>query len=168
MKKALLIVDVQRRIFNLKKHLLNPELLIGNILKLIESAREEGVQIIFIQHENQTTFKFGDPHWQLHEALVPEADDLKLRKLEGNAFYETDLKELLDERHIDTVYICGLLSNQCVSATTLGALENAYKTYLVEDAHSNVSIHAEETIRKVNRKLEKSGAELITTDGFCD
>lgn len=163
-KKALLIVDVQIRLFNQKKPLYNPELLLQQVNTLEKKAREAGIPIVYIQHENLTTFKYGDEAWHLHPDLKPGKQDIYIRKKECNSFFETPLHSILQEQGIDTVIVCGLLTPLCVMHTCLGARELNYKTILVSDAHSNTSIKPEAAIKKTNNKLAKSGVTLIPTN----
>lgn len=56
--------------------------------------------------------------------------------------------------------ITGLVSQGCVRATTLGALERGYRVILVSDAHSTYSKGAAEIIAKWNSDLRARGAVL--------
>jgi nicotinamidase-related amidase len=164
-KTALLIVDVQIKLFHMKKAIYQPERLLKNINILEERARSTDSTIVYIQHENDTTFKYNTPEWNLNKGLTPDSKDILIRKKEGNSFFETPLNEILKKKNVDRVIICGMLTNLCVQRTCLGAVELNFKTVLASDAHSNLSIHPQEIIRKTNNSLAKSGVELcITSD----
>jgi len=162
-KKALLIVDVQVRLFQLKKAVRKPKKLLKCINILENRARSANATVVYIQHENPTTFKYGTSIWNLHPKLTPKNNDIFIRKTEYNSFLETPLDNILQEKKIDTIFVCGLLTNLCVMQTCLGSINHNYITYLVADAHSNNSIKPEILIKKINNKLIKSGVKLITT-----
>ena len=161
--KALLIVDVQIRLFESKKPVYNSKTLLDNINILEKKSQDKNSTVVYIQHENLTTFKYGNPDWHLHPSLAPRENDLFIRKKECNSFFETPLNQILKAREIDSVIVCGLLSNRCVMQTCLGAIYYNYNKFLVSDAHSNTSIKPEDTIKKTNNKLIKSGVNLVAT-----
>ena len=136
------------------------------LLKNEKFAHERNMLVVYIQHENQTTIKFDSEPWKLHKELSPNENDIRIRKKENNAFFETDLNTMLKENSITKLFICGLLSNLCVYNTCLGALEFKYETILISDGHSNVSKNPEEKKSQINKKLEKVGVKCITTNDF--
>ena len=163
---ALLIIDVQNRLFNLKNKVHKSNELLQKIKTLEKYAHERNMMVVYIQHENQTTIKFDSEPWKLHKELSPNENDIRIRKKENNAFFETDLNTMLKENSITKLFICGLLSNLCVYNTCLGALEFKYETILISDGHSNVSKNPEEKKSQINKKLEKVGVKCITTNDF--
>ena len=75
---------------------------------------------------------------------------------------DTNLREELEQRKVNTLVLAGLVTHGCVRATCLGALEEGYKVLLVSDAHSSYSKDAAQLIAKWNEELGKRGAEVIT------
>ena len=161
---ALLIVDTQQELFERNKSIYNEDILIRNINRLEYAARKAGRPVVYIQHESSGFLKKNTPGWQLHKGLNPHKGDLFVGKKEGNAFFETLLHDLLKERGITRVVVCGLLSQLCVRRTCFGALELGYETVVAADAHSNWSKYPEKTIADVNRKIAKSGGKDIRTE----
>lgn len=161
---ALLIVDVQAWIFQRQDPIYHEDMLITNINKLEEYAHYHTIPVLYIQHESSGNLQKHSPGWQLHAGLHPHAGDLFIGKRKGNAFFETPLHGLLQERHITRVLICGLLSQQCILKTALGALELGYETVLVSDAHSNSGMYPEKNMNTVHKTVEKAGAHLMKTE----
>ncbi|CAF1595421.1 unnamed protein product [Didymodactylos carnosus] len=71
---------------------------------------------------------------------------------------KTDLDEKLKERNIRNVYIVGLATDYCVSATALHSLENKYRTIVIEDACRGVD---EATIIAKINELKQKGCEFV-------
>ena len=163
-RTALLIVDVQSAIFNGKDPVYREKELLENLNRLENAARKANFPVIYIQHESSGLFKPGSSGWQLHKKLRPCPGDVFIGKREGNAFFETPLHGILQEKGIGRVWICGLLSQQCVLKTVLGALALGYETVLVSDAHSNSGMYPEKNISKVHKDTEKAGARLVRTE----
>jgi nicotinamidase-related amidase len=78
----------------------------------------------------------GNAGWALHAALDVRAEDLKVEKTASDAFYETNLDDLLRSRKVDHLYISGLQSEFCVDASCKSALSKDYRVTLISDAHT--------------------------------
>jgi len=163
-KSALLIIDLQRVIFEGKDPVFRAEELIANINRLTDEAGKRKVPVVFIQHESGGMFKKGSEGWKLHDGLKVPEDAIFIGKLKGNSFEDTPLHENLGALGVRRVIICGLLSQLCVTRTAHGAIELGYATVLVTDAHSNSAMHPEREIAKANRKIGNAGASLMLTD----
>ena len=162
-KQALLVIDVQQGLFERSIPIYKEEELLGNINSLIDKARQADVPVIFIQHSNEGSLKFGTDVWKLHPEIQPLADEIIIHKQQGNAFAGTNLQDELKQRGVEELLITGLVTHGCVKATSLGSLGKGYKTVLVSDAHSNFSEDAPGMIEKWNQVLREKGAELVRT-----
>jgi nicotinamidase-related amidase len=160
---ALLVIDVQKGLFERATPIHKAEQVLQNINTLIRDARLAGVPVIFIQHSNEDTLVKGSKEWELHPEIQPRADEVLIHKLHGNAFIDTRLGEVLKEREIKTVVVTGLVTHGCVKSTSLGAIEEGYQVVLVSDGHSNFSQDAPKLIEKWNKKIKGKGATLIET-----
>lgn len=160
---ALLIIDVQNALFNRSRPIFQAEMLIANINTLLKTFREAGGLIVFVQHQNAKMLKKNQPGWEIHPDLSREEQDLVLPKTHGNAFAETDLKEILNTRKIDTLAVTGLVTHGCVRATCQGAYDLGYQVILVEDGHSNYHKDAQSLIQKWNATLSEDIVELRKT-----
>lgn len=158
---ALLVIDVQKGLFEKAKPIYQAELLLTNITTLIHKARQAGVPVIFIQHANHKDLQKGSAAWQLHPAINPLAEELIIHKLHGNAFEGTTLRAALDQSNVRNVIITGLVTHGCVKATCLGALAAGYKVMLVSDGHSSYNPDAAQLIEKWNQLIREQGAEVM-------
>jgi nicotinamidase-related amidase len=160
---ALLVIDVQRGLFQQSRPVHQAEQLLTNLETLIETARQADVPVIFIQHSNQKQLIRDTAAWQLHPRLDPLADEPIIHKQHGNAFEKTNLQAELQTRGVNRLLITGLVTQGCVRATCLGALKLGYQVTLVSDAHSTYSKDAPDVIEKWNQALHEKGAELRET-----
>lgn len=69
-----------------------------------------------------------------HPEFQPDADDVIVRKRRASAFFGTELAELLRERAIDTLLICGQTTSGCVRASAVDAYSHGFHAVVVEDA----------------------------------
>ena len=156
-KPALLVIDVQRGLFERDIPVYKADALISNILELVYCAHEANVPVIYIQHCNEKTLIKGTNNWKLHPDLHPEPGDWRIEKQNSNAFKETELTEKLASHGIGSVVASGLVTHGCVKNTCLGGMDNGFQVILAGDAHSNFSKDAPRLIRKWNKFLAEKG-----------
>ena len=160
---ALLIIDVQRDLFEKSTPVYRGDLVLKNINALVDRAHAAGVPVFYVQHSTKTTLLEGSSGWQLHPALKPQKTDHFIRKHHGNAFEDTRLKGDLGVLHVSRVIVVGLVTDGCVQATCKGAHALDYDVTLVEDAHSTNSANGEQVIDKWNTKLSQGIVHLQAT-----
>jgi nicotinamidase-related amidase len=161
---ALLIIDVQKGLFNRKTRVFSEEPLLTNISLLINRSRSNKIPVFFIQHSMINMLVKGSDDWQLHPALQPGRDDIFIDKCCASAFKETDLKTKLDKRKINKVIIMGIASHQCVRATCTHAVKLGYNVILAKDGHSSFNKNAAKLIVEWNKKLSIEGIKIKTTN----
>ena len=163
---ALLVIDVQKGLFEKAIPIHNAKQVLENIKTLINLARQEDVPVVFIQHSSNKTLEKGSDAWQLHPEIQPLANEVIIHKLHGNAFEGTNLREELEKRNVKVLVMTGLVTHGCVKATCLGAIDEGYKVVLISDGHSSYSKDATQLIEKWNRAIREKGAELIETQNM--
>ena len=137
MKTALLIIDVQRGLFDDEPRPFEADAVIARINALAARARESGVPVIFIQHEAASgNLAHGSETWQLERQLHTAPGDHFVRKTTPDSFLRTTLQALLDEHGVTHVVICGYASEFCVDTTVRRAAALGYPVTLVADAHT--------------------------------
>ena len=164
---ALLVIDVQRALFERPTPIYRAEALLQNINLLADRAHESGMPVIYIQHANKGFLAERTDGWQLHPAFKPNESDTIINKHHGNAFQETELKEELETRNVDTLVITGLVTHGCVRATCMGAIKLGYRAILVEDGHSSYHKKAANIIDEWNQKLADEGLAVLPTQDVC-
>jgi nicotinamidase-related amidase len=164
---ALLVIDVQMALFSRPTPIHKADDLIRNINSLVEMFQLSNALVIYIQHSNNKMLIKDSDGWQFHPDLNFNEDDPIIHKIHGNAFKETNLKQVLESRGIEDIVITGLVTQGCVKATSIGGNELGYRVILIEDGHSNYSKEAPKIIEKWNLKLGKEQVELFSADEIC-
>ena len=148
MKSAIIVIDMLND-FLYKEY--NPKLacergftIIPNIKKLITTARENGVPVIYSNDAhlpNDFELKIWGPHAmkgtkgaEVISDLKPASKDYQIEKRTYSGFYETGLDPLLRSLGVDTLYITGLHTNMCDQHTTADASFRGYAIKVVKDA----------------------------------
>jgi nicotinamidase-related amidase len=131
MKTALLVVDLQRIFLDHQKEALRvPETCaaINEVSRLYRASQQTVIHIKDIQRqtaENHAIMGF------VSDIDVAPGDGL-VEKLAHNAFWATPLHNMLQQAGVDFVVISGFAAENCVLATYFGALENGYKTAILQ------------------------------------
>jgi nicotinamidase-related amidase len=160
---ALLIIDMQKELFEKSIPIYNAEELLENTCVLIDQAHRMNIPVFFIQHSSDKILLHGTNGWQFHPKLHPLETDHVVEKHHGNAFEETSLKGELDALDARKLVITGLVTHGCVKATCLGAQELGYEVILVKDGHSNYHKKAKDIIDEWNQKLSQGNIKLMST-----
>jgi nicotinamidase-related amidase len=149
MKSALLVIDVQKGLFEPTPF--DADRVISRINRLAARARKSDVPVIFVQHETAPGggLDHGSSGWELLESAQVEAGDHFTRKTTPDAFLKTRLEELLKKLEVTHLVACGYATEFCVDTTTRRAAGLGYHVTLAADAHTtHDKPHAEgKTIR---------------------
>ena len=124
------------------------------IRKLIDCCRRLGVPVIYtiqetdavlcplevlsLPHLKEAGMRRGTPGQQVVSELSPEPDDIKIYKRRFSAFYQTDLEIYLRNIRgsiapVDTIIICGTVTNICCESTARDAFFRDYKVVFGTD-----------------------------------
>jgi nicotinamidase-related amidase len=156
MTTALLIIDMQHALCSGEEAAFGIDNVIEKINALSGRALTSGRPVVLIQHEeDEGPLQFGSEGWALDDRLLTAAEDIKVRKRTPNSFHQTDLHQLLQDRGVSRVVICGLQTEFCVDTTVRQALPLGYSVTLAADAHSTAdgALRAEQVIAHHNRTL---------------
>ncbi len=122
--------------------------------RLIGAAHRVGMQVIFTRIATQTAqardvgrqhrlVGLAVPRDSREAALLDElpvgADDLVLSKTSSSPFNSTGVDQFLRNLDIDTLLVCGVVSNGCVEGTIRDASDLGYQVVMVEDACAAVT-----------------------------
>jgi nicotinamidase-related amidase len=134
MKPALLIIDVQKQY--------TPMMSEGDQERALQMMnwsmwvfREAGHPVIRIYHiDPDWGLTEESPGFAFHDSLKVKEDDPMVIKTYGSGFTKTNLDELLKEKGINTLFLCGLSAVGCVLATYMDASSHDYKAFMIKDA----------------------------------
>jgi nicotinamidase-related amidase len=147
---ALMVIDMQRYFLepDADAYLSPAASLVPNAVKLIEAFRDAGRPVIFTRHAHPEGDdagqmgrwwrgklpRIGDPQSELIDAVAPAKDEPVIVKQRYSAFEGTDLHARLRRQNVDSVIICGVMTNLCVETTARHAFMKDLQPYVVEDA----------------------------------
>lgn len=130
------------------------ELAIAKQQRLLEAARRHGVQVIFTRIATLTrdARDVGRQHRLVGlpvprdsrdacilEELKVKPDDVVLSKVSSSPFNSTAIDRLLRNLDIDTLLVCGVVTNGCVEGTVRDASDLGYQVVMIEDACAAVT-----------------------------
>jgi len=179
-RPALIVVDIQAETFHDRTDEAIPTMpgYAGRMLKArqaIDTARERGIPVIFIQEVHRPDgVDFGrelDGNEDVHcledqpgTAIAAEEmgflpTDYLVRKRRYSAFFGTDFEILLRGLKIDTLLLCGGLTDVCVHYTFVDGHQSDYFCRVIEDC---VAGSSEDAHRASLRAMEylQSGARV--------
>jgi nicotinamidase/pyrazinamidase len=96
------------------------------------------------------------PGWMFHKGTTDDVDHY-------SAFAATDLEERLRDEGIDTLIMGGLVTNVCVVATVLEALEAGFRVIVLSDACRGIDAPGLPTHDEALDQMRDAGAVIATS-----
>jgi ureidoacrylate peracid hydrolase len=134
---------------------------IGPTKELLEAARRAGVPVVWTRHGYKDGTD-GGPFMELRpflrdgglrqgtwgydilDGLETADDDWFVEKSRLSAFFNTNLELVLRSLRAETMLITGVLTNQCVAATSKDAMFRDFKPIVVEECTGTTLPHLHE------------------------
>lgn len=137
MTTALLIIDIQQALCFGELPTFDFDGVLKRINALAGRAREAGVPVILVQHEEgQGPLQFGTDGWKFATGFEAGGGDVRVRKTTPDSFHQTPLDDILREHGARNLVVCGLQTDFCIDTTVRRALALGYDVTLVADGHS--------------------------------
>jgi nicotinamidase-related amidase len=136
---AVLVIDVQRGLCEGAWATFDASRVVNRINAVTAKARDSGVPVVFIQHEEDAGLVYGSEYWQLSPKLVVTTEDMKVRKTTADSFHKTELASILAAKGVTKLVICGMQTDFCVDTTVRRALALGFPIDLVSDGHTTLS-----------------------------
>jgi len=141
MSAALLIVDMQEAFSDMRKANDSIDKSIGYINATSKLFREKNLPVILVK-----AMPGGDPEgYGPLKGLVISDGDIIVEKHHMNAFYDTELDEILKDKGVKFVVLAGMAAEYCLLFSYNGALEKGYQASILQ--HGVVSTDMEEVKR---------------------
>ena len=175
-RPALIVVDIQALTFDETiRHGAIPNMAgykdrMLKARRLIDKAREQDIPVIFIQEVHRPDLvDFGreldgdedvhcledDPNTAIAvEQTGFRPDDYLIKKRRYSAFFGTDLEILLRGLKVDTLLLCGGLTDVCVHYTFVDAHQSDYFCRVIEDCVGGSSEEAHEAALRAMEYLQ--------------
>jgi hypothetical protein len=129
---ALLLIDVQ---VGVVADAYERDAVVANIATLVDRARDEGVQVVWVQHSDENVTQ-GSEAWQYVPELTRRDPEPLVPKHYPDSFEGTSLEEVLAEARVGRLVVAGASTDACIRSTIHGAFVRGYDVTLVGDAHT--------------------------------
>lgn len=145
-KSALLIIDMQKYFLENSSHAYIPsaEIILPGLKKLISIYSKKNLPVIFTLHSNTEEnacvmgkwwpklLREGSPESHMPEELE-SSGGIRIEKNQYDAFYNTNLEEILHEKNISQLVICGVMTNICCETTARSAFVRGFEVFFCVD-----------------------------------
>lgn len=176
---ALLVIDIQNEYFSGKLPIPDGMAVLHNANRLISLADRHGMQVFHIQQWSPATrplFTQNTVMAEIHPEVQRAPHHTIIRKTYASAFAGTDLQQQLLARGIKTLIVSGLMTNNCVSASSFDGVANGHKVIISSDATATRDIDAwdggvinhKDLHRAVLTGMSDAAAEIRTTNAILE
>ncbi|MGV1099578.1 cysteine hydrolase family protein [Thiovibrio sp. JS02] len=146
-RRALLVIDVQNEYFSGKLRVTHPPGSLDNILEAMDAATGKRIPVVVIRHtarsETSPVFRKGSPEWELHAGVEKRHRDALIEKNWPDSFTETELQGWLQGNGVDTLTVCGYMTQMCCDTTARRAFHLGYAVEFLADATGTLSFRNE-------------------------
>ncbi len=156
---ALVVIELQAAVVHGAARPHDADFVVRRICALIDRARREGAQVVFVQHEGPGRERNSDG-WKLIAALRPQFPDWVVTKTGASIFAGGNLAAQLKATGIKRLVLAGVSTDCSVEASCQDAAEHGFEVVLASDAHTTHHDNAENVIAQRNAVLAKAAAVL--------
>lgn len=141
----------------------------AEVFKTIQLA--SGPQVMWPDHcvQNTSGADFAADLYRQGDEVVQKGTDPNVDSysafMDNDRLKKTRLKELLDEKGIEEVYIVGLATDYCVKFTANDALDLKLRTIVITDACAGIN---EADCQNAFESLKSRGAVIATSADFLE
>ena len=132
----LLVVDTQKGCFH--EGLFLFETVNNNIKQLIATARENHVEVVYVQHDDGpgTDLDQSTENYEIYEVFAPRDDERRFEKNVNSAFHPmTGLTEYLHAKGETDIITVGVSTDYCMDATIKSGFEKGFN--MIVPAYTN-------------------------------
>ena len=150
--------------------------------QLLEDVRAKNIPVVWTRHGSRGLadggpfmqlrpflkeggLRHGTWGYQVYDELGPREADWYVEKSRLSAFYNTNLEGVLGALDADTVLIAGVLTNQCVAATSKDAMFRDFRPIVIEECTGTTLPHLHEPAIEMMRVGWSEVRDLESTLG---
>ena len=161
---VLLVVDMQKCLVD--EELYAYDSFVEKTAKLIGAARENRVEVIYVQHDAGpgSGLSAGDDGFEIADQVSPEKDEKVFVKTINSCFGNPEFRKYMEQQEDKRLMIIGLQTNYCIDATVKSAFERGYEVIIPEGTNStfdNDYMDGETTVRYYNEDVWDGVAEVV-------
>lgn len=176
MKIGLVLVDIQNDYFKGGKYeLVNPEQAAMQANKILTFFRTQKWPIYHVCHISvnpRAVFFIPETTGaDFYKDCCPLEGEEIIIKHKPDSFWDTNLKEKLEEKGVEELLVCGMMTHMCIDTTVRSAGNYGYSVELIEDACATRDLEwggntvlAEQVQNAFMSALDGSFAKVYKTD----
>jgi nicotinamidase-related amidase len=164
----LIVIDLQTGMFDgaAMPPIHDADGLVARVRSLLDWARRGSRKVAFVRHDGSKgeALAPGEPGWAVWAPLGQAAGEPTFGKTVGDAFSNPALAAWVADQKAGGVILAGAQTDECVAATTRGALDRGLKVIVVADAHSTWGYGgetADQIIARYNLSFAEAGAAVV-------
>ena len=134
---ALIIVDVQDAIDCFSEHERNNPNAEEVMASMLATWRSSGLPVVHVRHSSKrdsSPYHSTSEHFSFKSQVRPARNEDVVTKRENCAFIATNLEQILSERDVTELVVCGVLTNNSIDATVRIARGLGFKVFVPHDA----------------------------------
>jgi len=145
---ALLVIDMQSCFFDERYdqvYVPSFDAIMPNINDMIRFFDLKNRPVIYTKHMDDSNSannmmavwwekKIGGGTSDIHEGINRSKNGLIVEKTQYDAFFRTNLEELLNKNNVSSVVTTGIIADLCVETTARSAFMHGYRVFLPADA----------------------------------
>lgn len=149
------------------------------ITEAMDGAAEAGVPIVIIQHGTEQpdakAFVKGTRGWRIKGEVEVRKRAVVIEKTLPGSFTGTNLEAWMKENGVDTLTICGYMTQMCCDSTARQAVHLGYKVEFLSDATGTLdfsneagTVTAEELHRAILVTQQARFSKVLTTEAWIE
>jgi nicotinamidase-related amidase len=166
LQSALIVIDMQRALFAASQRPHDADFVIRRVCALIDRARRDDVQIVFVQNVSDA-FPHGSDGWRLLAPMEPRFPDWVIDKTRPSIFHGTNLSAQLKAVGISRLIMAGARTDTCIDTSCRVAADLGFEVVLAADAHTTFDgevLPADVIIAHHNATLAGPFASVVAAD----
>jgi nicotinamidase-related amidase len=149
-KPALIVIDIQNDYFADGSYpLWNVDATLANTEAAIARAQAKGVPVVLVQHvsakSGSSLFDAGSHGVEIHPRILAAAPNAPVVvKAFADSFHQTQLDATLRDMGVDEIWLCGMMTQNCVTHTALSKAAAKYAVKVLSDCCTTMDkmVHA--------------------------